>query len=216
MPARPTPTEVFHFTHVDHLATIISQGLLADTTAQHSGNLTHEVGNAQIKQQRRQRQVPTDQGLSVADHVPFYFAPRSPMMYSIAKGNVPTYQDGIGRLIYLHSDLDHLYALGYRPILTDRNAALNVAEFRQFVLQDPLEDGFIDWPLMRAKYWKSTDDAPDRRERRMAEALVQGRVGWEAITAISTRNQQVADEVNSILTGARVSLPVNVRGGWYF
>ncbi|QNE20014.1 DUF4433 domain-containing protein [Kribbella qitaiheensis] len=33
--------------------------------------------------------------------MPFYYAPRSPMMHNIHKGKVPSYQDGCERLIYL-------------------------------------------------------------------------------------------------------------------
>jgi len=87
---RPRPTPVFHFTRVEHLETIAASGLHCDSLAQANGMLTIEVGDTGIKARRSRRLVPLAPGGFVGDYAPFYFAPRSPMMYSIAAGNVPT------------------------------------------------------------------------------------------------------------------------------
>jgi hypothetical protein len=216
MIARKQPTPVAHFTHVDHLATVIEHGLLSDTAAHAVGVLTTEVGNLGIKDQRRQRAVPLPPGGVVADYAPFYFAPRSPMMFRIAKGGVDSYQGGTARLIYLVTTLERLHDLGLQPILTDRNAALRYAEYRAFDPTDLLDDDFIDWRLMGQKDWYNTPEEPQRKERRMAEALVHERVTWDAITEIGTQSEIVATEVRAILAAARSSIPVIVRPHWYF
>lgn len=216
MIARKQPTPVVHFTHVDHLATVIEHGLLSDTAAQTAGVLSTEVGNLGIKDQRRRCPVPLPPGGAVADYVPFYFAPRSPMMFAISRGNVPSYQGGTARLVYLVSTLERLHELGHRPVLTDRNAALNYAEYRVFDPADPIDDEFIDWGLMTQQYWNNTPDEPMRVERRMAEALVYKRVTWGAITEIGTQSAIVATEVRAILATARSSVLVNVRPSWYY
>lgn len=216
MTARRQPTPVVHFTHIDHLATVIEHGLLSDTSAQAAGVLTTEVGNVSIKDQRRQRPVPLPPGGVVADYVPFYFAPRSPMMFAISRGNVPSYQGGTTRLVYLLSTLERLHELGYHPVLTDRNAALHYADYRVFDPADPIDDEFIDWGLMTETYWNNTPDEPMRMERRMAEALVYEGVTWDAVTEIGTRSEIVATEVRAILASARSSTLVNVRPSWYY
>lgn len=216
MTPRPRPTRVAHFTHVNHLASIIRFGILADRAAQDERLLTSEVGNLEIKGHRRRREVPLEPGGRVGDYVPFYFAPRSPMMYVIHKGNVPTYQEGTSKLIYLVSSLERLRELDHDVLISDRNAVLRYAEFRRFEPLDKLDDGHIDWELMRARDWANTPDDPDRRERRMAEALVHGRVRWEAVTKIVVRSNDIADEVELGLTEAEASLPVDVRPDWYF
>lgn len=216
MTARTQPTLVAHFTPVEHLATVIEHGLLSDTAAHEAGLLTTEVGNLRIKDQRRQQAVPLAPGGAVADYVPFYFAPRSPMMYAISRGNVPTYTGGTKRLVYLLSTLERLQELGYEPLLTDRNAALSYTAYRAFDLADPIDDDFIDWDLMAKEYWNNTPEEPQRVERRMAEALVHERVAWAAITQIGTQSEIVETEVRTILAAARSSIPVNVRPKWYF
>ncbi|QYG12081.1 DUF4433 domain-containing protein [Microbacterium sp. PAMC22086] len=216
MVERKQPTIVYHFTHVDHLSTIVEHGLLSDASAAAGSLLTTEVGNRGIKDQRRRCAVPVPPGGFVADYVPFYFAPRSPMMFAIASGNVPSYLGGTARLIYFVTTLERLEAAGCQPVLTDRNAALNYAEYRVFDLGDPIDDGFVDWDLMRARYWANTDAEPERRERRMAEALAYDRVPWEAIGAVRTQNETVADEVREVLAGFGSTVPVDVRAPWYF
>ncbi|WP_161983184.1 DUF4433 domain-containing protein, partial [Candidatus Frankia alpina] len=99
--ARFPPTPVMHFTHLDHLATIMREGLLSDTEVRRRGLLRTEVGNQGIKRRRRERCVRVPPGGVVADYVPFYFAPCSPMMYVIHQGGVPTYDGGCDDLVYL-------------------------------------------------------------------------------------------------------------------
>jgi hypothetical protein len=212
MTGRKQPTVVMHFTHIDHLATVVQHGLLSDTEAQATGLLSTEVGNREIKERRRRREVPIEPGGVVADYAPFYFRAPSPMMSAIAHGRVDEYQAGTGRLVYLVSTLERLVADDLRPIITDRNAALEVAAFRSVDLADPLDDGFIEWEIIRARYW---GDYPDGKERRMAECLVHGRVPWPSFLGIVTRNDIVAQEVQAILAEHGANLQVKVIPDWY-
>lgn len=211
---RPRPTQVLHFTRIEHLSSILANGLLSDSTAQARGLLTVEIGNRDIKAQRMRRVVPIPPAGTVSDYVPFYFAPRSPMMYAIHRGNVPTYQDGCGRLIYLVSSLEKLEAAALEVLVTDRNAALSFAEFEQF--GPTLSEELVDWELMKAPMWNNTPAFPDRRERRMAECLVYGGVPWPAFAGIAVRTEAIAAEVREIVAAAALDVEVRVRPGWYF
>jgi hypothetical protein len=212
---RPTPTTVVHFTRVEHLPTIVTSGLLADSSAQSQGVLNIEVGNTGIKARRAERRVPVAPGGFVADYVPFYFAPRSPMMYSIHMGNVPTYSDGCDRLVYLVSTVERLQELGVTILLTDRNAVFTYADIVRFDGRWPPDD-FIDWPLMKATYWNDTLDDPRRMERRMAECLVHSVVPWEAFDRVVAKSNAVASEARTALSAAGSSITVSVGREWYF
>ncbi len=207
-------TLVYHFTRVEHLEAIARHGLLPDAQAQAAGLLSVEIGNTGIKQARRERVVPIPPGGVVADYAPFYFAPRSPMLYSISSGNVATYREGTDRLVYLVSSLEDLATHGLHVLLTDRNAVLQYAEFVD--LAHGVRSDFIDWDLMKATYWNNTDAQPDRRERRMAECLVHERVPWQAFLGVAAKSQEVADEASQILQQPSVASRVVVRPEWYF
>lgn len=204
---------MLHFTHVAHLADVVVHGLLSDTVAQARGLLTNEIGNREIKERRRRRPVPVDPGGVVADYVPFYFAPRSPMMYSIYRGNVPEYAEGTGPLVYLVSTVERLIEVGCAVVTTDRNAVLGYTEFREGL--DGL-DAAVDWPLMGATMWNDTIDEPDRMERRMAECLVHEVVPWEAFTEIHVRSPDRRGEVQAVLGRGVAPGPVHVTPDWYF
>jgi hypothetical protein len=212
---RPTPTTIFHFTRVEHLETVVQQGLLCDRRAQSDGLLAIEVGNTGIKARRVGREVPVRPGGVVADYVPFYFSPRSPMMNAIHHGNVPGYTEGTDRLVYLATTVERLLEVGLDPVLTDRNAVLDYTEFIQLRDGEPA-DGFIDWPLMGQRLWFDTEAYPDRRERRMAECLVHESVPWNAVQFVGTKSQNVEDEVHGLVGTMGAGPRVAVRRDWYF
>lgn len=210
---RPVPTPILHLTHVRHLPRIIEHGLIGDLAARERGLLEIEIGEPSIKAPRRTRQVGRPPGGVVADYAPFYFAPRSPMLFSIDKGNVSTYQGGCEPLVYLVTSLERLTGAGLTWLVTDRNARLDYATFRG---QDEDLDDHVDWDLMRETMWNNTPDFPDRKERRMAECLVREPVPWDLVTGVAARSEAVAQRVKTVLDEAGATTPVSVRRAWYF
>ena len=76
-------TPIFHITHVENLASIIREGgLRCDREAAERGLAEVGIAHQHIKDRRAGRRVPLPPGGTLDDYVPFYFAPRSPMLYS--------------------------------------------------------------------------------------------------------------------------------------
>lgn len=112
--ARPTPgaTPVFHLLPIEKLASVIDHGLLCDAeAAQRFGDSTvPSAAHDTLKRQRRDRTVPVARFGTMAEYVPFYFAPRSPMLYAIRGGQTRYDQHGRGQRGMLHLAF-HLEAL---------------------------------------------------------------------------------------------------------
>lgn len=213
---RPVPTGLYHFTHLDNLSGITRDGLLSDSRAHEGGRLTTEVGNRRIKSNRKLREVDVGPGGIVADYVPFYFAPRSPMLYAIRSGNVPTYAGGQQGLVYLCTTLERIQEISLSWVASDRNAVLTLARFTDD-LQDIRDDTHVPWPLMLEKYWNATEAEPDRKERRQAELLVHQGVPWSAIMFVGARDQADLSRVQEVLGTLDVPQPrSDVRRDWYF
>jgi hypothetical protein len=69
---------------------------------------------------------------------------------------------------------------------------------------------------MSATMWAPTEAEPDRRERRMAECLVHGRVPWDAFTEVAVKTAANEQRALAVLERAQPRLPVSVRPSWYF
>ncbi|WP_283134532.1 type II toxin-antitoxin system toxin DNA ADP-ribosyl transferase DarT [Rhizohabitans arisaemae] len=201
---------LLHFTHVDNLGAIAQNGLVADNRRP---PLTVECADQRIKANRRERAVSVGSAGVVADYVPFYFAPRSPMLYRICKGGVTSYGQGQGPLIYLVTRLSAMTERDLAWVASDRNAATATARFT--ITRSDLAK-HIDWALMEEEYWADTEDDGSRVQRRIAEMLVHERVPWEAFTHVYTHNDAVAAACHAIIASLEQRPSVAVRAHWYF
>lgn len=87
--AAPADPRIYHITHVDNLPGIIADGgLVSDAEIIARGGSAMVIGMSEIKRRRVERlPVPCHSGTKVGDYVPFYFCPRSIMLYVIHQAN---------------------------------------------------------------------------------------------------------------------------------
>jgi hypothetical protein len=203
---------LFHFTAVENLSEIVArQALLSDTRTLAEGCLQVEAGDPSIKSRRRSLQVPVGPGGHPSDYVPFYYAPRSPMLYKISCGGVPTYSGGQAPLVYLVCRTTEIVASGRPYVFSDGNCASSITEY----YEDLADLDKLDWDVFNATMWSNTADDPDRMRRRMAEFLVHDHVPLAAVIGVATLDAATRDLVTDIL-GPSFSAPITVRRGWYY
>jgi hypothetical protein len=205
---------VMHFTHVENLPGILTAGCLqADSLVDRSSALQVEAGDLAVKARRKQRRVPLAPFGRVADYVPFYFAPRSPMLLTLASGNVPTYSDGQDPLVYLVSSADAVAAAGQPCLFSDGNCA---SPLTQFFGDLALLGSAVDWELMTSRMWANTPEDQDRMRRRMAEFLVHQRVAVGCVSLMVVRHETMKRRVEAIQAAYGMAIPVAARSWWYF
>jgi hypothetical protein len=201
---------IYHFTDIANLRGILEVGALQ---CHRDARTEVEVGNVGIKASRKNRRVSCGPGGMVSDYVPFYFAPRSPMMYTIMRGSVEGVSADISRLIYFVSGTEAVYDAGLDCVYTDGNAAVLISEFRD----DPaLLGSHVDLPLMKERMWSSTVEDPDRMRRRMAEFLVHQRLPMELVAGIGVYGARMSASVTSLAKTMGWDVKIVIRPGWYF
>jgi hypothetical protein len=208
--APPDPIRIYHFTHLRNLTGIIAGGLRSDAACRRDRLTQVEVGSTAIRERRLHLPVgDVGPGGCVGDYVPWYFGPRSPMMFALSRNNYE-YQLGFDEVVYLVSSVPKIIELRRGWVASDRNAALSLAEFTddEHVLRD-----HISWDVIRATYW--TDHA-DGADLRAAEFLVHESVPWEAVEVIVAKTEETCARAQDMLAGLDHSPPVTVRGQWYF
>jgi hypothetical protein len=207
------PLPIYHITPIDNLESIISEGgLLAYNVMLETGTNYTNIAYENIQDRRARIRVPCGAGGVLHDYVPFYFAPRSPMLYTISQGNVPNYTQGQAAVIHLVSDVLEIDIRGLDFVFTDGHA---VMEFTTF-FDDLYDLGAIDWDVMDSHYWSDTNEDNDRKRRRQAEFLVRNFLPWELITEIGVIDYTIQSQVENILQNFTAQTPVRVHKDWYY
>jgi hypothetical protein len=132
----PTKPKIYHILHMDKLASVIADGCLwSDAIMMTKGNLGTTIGMTGIKERRLK--VPFKDchpSIHVGECVPFYFCPRSVMLYLIYRANHDDLGGGQGPIIHLEADLLAVVAwadrLGRRWTFSLSNAGAYYVEFR--------------------------------------------------------------------------------------
>ncbi len=194
---------IYHFTHIDNIPRIMEHGLLADSQLQEA-HYTNS-GNREIKERRKS--IAVDSISCVGDYVPFYYAPRSPMLYTQHINRLINQEE----LVYIACDAYTFINDDTRKwACTDRNAAIKIAKFG-FSLE--ALKSFTDFSLMKEEMWNNTETHPDRQEKRMAEFLVYNKVISEDILGFVVLNDTVKDKLTSLISSSKTIL---VNPSYYY
>jgi len=170
------------------------------------------IAHATIQDRRAQTVVPCGPGGYLHDYVPFYFAPRSPMLYAIHCGNVEDCTASQADIVYLVSSAESVAASELEFVFTDGHGIMELSDF-----YDNLANlGEVDWDVMKAKYWADTLDDPDRKRRRQAEFLVYQEFPWDRIETIAVMNNETRTQVEEIVSGSAQKPPISVERRWYY
>lgn len=211
----PVPREpkIYHIVHIDRLTSIINDGYLwcdSETAKRSSPGTT--IGMGGIKQRRLKLPLSSHANLQVGDCVPFYFCPRSVMLYVLYQANhiELSYRGGQDPIIHLEADLRQTVEWAKQ---NDLRWAFTLSNAGTFYFEDrcnltQLDE--IDWNAVQAKKWKHC------KEEKQAEFLIEEQFPWTLVSRIGLRTQIVKEQVNDILKGAPHKPQVEILTRWYY
>jgi hypothetical protein len=207
------PTPIYHITHLNNLPLILQHGRLYCNSQRAQLGIQHiNIAHQTIQDRRAATRVPLPPGGVLHDYVPFYFAPRSPMLYVIHRGNVEGYTDGQFPILHLVSTAEAVQTDGLPFVFTDGHAIKAYTTF-----YNALTDlDKVDWQIMRAHYWHDTVEDGDRLRRRNAEFLVHESVPWTMVDEIGVMESEIAEKVTRLLASQAHRPAVALRKDWYY
>ena len=171
-----------------------------------------------IKQRRRYLPVNSHPDLYVGDCVPFYFCPRSIMLYVIAHRDHLNlvYRGGQGPIIHLEADLKQTVAWAdehdQRWAFTLSNAAVSGSIDRNDLTR--LDE--IDWEAVHATIKWDAGIERSIMEGKQAEFLVEHRFPWTLVTRIGVRSQRICQQAMAALAIAAHKPRVGIKQQWYY
>ncbi len=215
----PDAPKIYHIFHVDRLPSIISDGCLwCDKEAARRSIDGTMIGMNHLKQRRLGLHLRSHPGLRVGDCVPFYFSPRSVMLYVIYRREHSdlSYRGGQDPIIHLEANLAQTVEWaddeGWRWAFTNSNAG--GFSSRDWCNWEQLDQ--INWNAVQAKMWSGPDVDPSVKEHKQAEFLVERRFPWKLVNRIGVYSQQVEKQVSVALRGASHQPLVEVKREWYY
>ncbi|WP_371999241.1 DUF4433 domain-containing protein (plasmid) [Tistrella mobilis] len=229
MPQPPVSPKIYHIVHVDRLASIIQDGVIwSDAEVQRRRCAGTTIGMGHIKRRRLEENwLNSHPELTVGQCTPFYFCPRSVMLYAIHRQTQGlSYAGGQDPIIHLKADLQATVqwaeANRRRWAFTDTNAGSRL--FNDWCDLDRLDK--IRWDVINARNWSS------EREWKQAEFLIEHSFPWSLVSRIGVKSQAVVRQVANALPSSLAPQGANmlsefepavhhrpkieIRADWYY
>lgn len=216
----PLHPKIYHIVHVDRLASIIADGCLwCDAEILHRSPPGTTIGMNSIKQRRlTQLTLSSYPELHVGECVPFYFCPRSIMLYLIYQANYPelSYHGGQEPIVHLEADL-HTSVIwaqnnNYRWAFTLSNAGAYYFEDRNSLEQ--LNE--INWEAVQINRWSGNGISPSVKEGKQAEFLMEFTFPWSLIEKVGVCSRRIYQRVLDVLPTNGHRPLIEIIPEWYY
>ena len=213
MPAQP---KIYHITHVNNLASIVNdRKLLPDAAMLQRDSPNVTIGMSAIKRRRIQEiNVLCHPGTKVGDYVPFYFCPRSVMLFLIHKANDPdlSYRGGQEPIVHIEADLHEVVEWAESK---DRRWAFSLSNAGSYYVEirddlDQLDE--INWAAVSETDFRSSDV----KEGKQAEFLVHKSFPWKLVRRIGVYSAEIKARAEAAVEDATHRPPVEILGNWYY
>lgn len=217
IPAQP---KLYHIVHLDRLPSIIhNQGLWCDAVMIAHAGLGTTIGMASIKRRRLQElTLDSHPGLHVGECVPFYFCPRSIMLYLLYQANHSelTYRGGQDSIVHLQADLRATVAWAAQQ---QRRWAFTLSNAGAYYFEDRADLGQlneINWNAVQTNQWSGAGIDRSVKEGKQAEFLVERDFPWHLVEQIGVRSKSVYQLVMDGLSASDHRPAVEIRPDWYY
>ena len=211
----PANLKIYHIVHVDKLASIAADGCLwSDAELAHRPAAGTVIGMNNIKARRlTELSLASHPGLYVGQCVPFYFCPRSVMLYLIYRQNAElAYQGGQVPIVHLVADLNGVVAWAHanrkRWAFSLSNAGSNYFEDRS----DLVNLNEINWAAVHTNQWSGSPT----KEQKQAEFLIEQQFPWHLVEEIAVIDQMRGQLAVQAIAGAAYRPGVQIRRTWYY
>lgn len=157
----------FRITHIKNIPWILKYGIVKADSPNRDENYI-AIGDLSLINSRKSNilnpEIP-------ANSIPFYFGPRSPMLYVIQNGYNGVKQYPPDEIVYLVINLSDIIDNDIQCVFTDGHA---VDALTHFYSGDQLSriNELVEYDDVFAKFWFNTEADPDSKRRKEAELLV--------------------------------------------
>lgn len=159
--ALPGNIWLYRITHIANLEHDLLHGLHIAKSSKSNPNY-HQIGDSSLITYRKEIQAPIPPGGTLSDYIPFYFGPRSPMLYQIVSGWEDIRKYPQEDIIYYISSLDQIKSSSLEYFFTDGHARSRTST--AYTNESDLSK--LDWDVIYSASWKSDESDLRRKDKK--------------------------------------------------
>ena len=196
----------FRITHIDNIPYISETGFVLPGS-EFASSTYKSIGDREVIGKRATK----IKGYDLAQYIPFYFGPRSVMLYVIQHGYNGVEKQNPEDIVYCVIKIEELIADNVECLFTDGHA---LSALTDFYTHDKLTEinSIVSYDEVYAKYWISETDT-DLKRRKEAELLVRNALSPNYICGYVVYNELAKQRL--IHYGIDVNLIV-VNSDYYY
>ena len=202
---------IFRILHIDNIDFILRAGKLTTyNNTDRDPNYTG-IGEQELIGLRADHEITTSHSNNrfcpSCEFLPFYFQPKSVMLYKIQKefGNLPE------NIIYVVYKLEDILE-DVEFLFTDGHGYARMTQWFDDIAH--LEE--IDWNIVNAAFWANTDDDSDRKRRKQAEFWIHEELPLDNITGIAVYNEACKTRIDALCAQYEREIEVKVKPNYYY
>lgn len=197
----------FRITHINNISHIAKCGIVKASSPLHDKNF-QPIGDSQVIKLRKSEVV---NGYHIGDYIPFYFGPRSPMLYVIQHGYNGVQRVKPEEIVYCVIKLDDLITDGIECIFTDGHALSFLTSF--YTKDDLVEiDSKVKYDDVYSSQWNLEEDR-DLKRRKEAELLIKDDLPTKYIKGYVVYNEKAKQ---SLIEKGIIGNLIAVMPNYYF
>jgi len=203
--AVPSTIWLYRITHIENLEHDLRQGLRIAKSPKANPNY-RQIGDSSLIEFRKEILAPDPPGGTLSEYIPFYFGPRSPMLYQIASGWEDIQKYPQEEIIYYISSLNEIKSAKLKYFFTDGHARSKTST--AYTNDSDLER--LDWNVIYSSTWRSDESDLRRKEKKQSELFVKEYVPFHCVQHIGVYNKLAEQKVLSLLSTHHIEVPVRI------
>lgn len=183
----------FRIVHIDNVEHIAKYGITKRNSANRNNNYV-SIGDAAVIRTREQKCFIENK--SIVEYIPFYFGPRSVMLYVIQSGYNSVEKVEPQDIVYCVVKLETIISNNVSCVFTDGHALNKIT--KQYPGTELINiDKIIRYDDVYARNWIDENDL-DKKRRKEAELLVEQDIPVDYIAGYVVYNQTAKDKLLKI------------------
>ena len=200
----------FRMVHIDNIPHILKYGLVRADSPNTNPNYV-PIGDQLVIEKRKSRFLEISSWKKIGDFIPFYFGPRSPMLYVIQHGYNGVRRIEAENIVYCVIRLEDIIRDGIECYFTDGHVLNDLSQVFHGSLLGRVDE-FVQYDEVFAYRWDD-DEKLDLKRRKEAELLLQNDLPIQYIRGFVVYNLEAKQLMLSMGVDEKM---VVVRPNYYF